>query len=385
MKHYRKIAVVLTLLLAINVIFASLDDEIAKNEEARRQLQEDLKGIHSQKVEIDAQLSAVERQVQTLNGEIEALDETVSQLSNKIDETETAISNKQRELEEALVKEAEQNERMKHRLRTMYKAGSFSYLEIILGADDFSEMMTHLDKIQMLLNYDEQTLAELIAIRQFIADTKQQLQSAKAMLVQIRQEEADKLAELEVKHADLQQKQAELQKEEQALINIENQAIADANAITAVLKKQYADKRAQELAAQYKGGIMMWPLPSQYYRISSDFGMRMHPILRRRKLHSGIDLPAPSGTSIYAASDGVVIHSGWMRGYGKVIMLDHGGGIITLYAHCSSLVVQLDQVVERGQVIAKVGSTGRSTGPHLHFEVRKAGDYVDPKPYLKKQ
>ncbi len=109
----------------------------------------------------------------------------------------------------------------------------------------------------------------------------------------------------------------------------------------------------------------------------------MLPILQKRWLHTGIDIPAPTGTSIYAAAAGRVIHSGWIRGYGYAIMIDHGGGIISLYGHCSSLIAAADQVVARGEIIAKVGSTGWSTGPHVHFEVRENGDYVDPKPYLR--
>lgn len=127
---------------------------------------------------------------------------------------------------------------------------------------------------------------------------------------------------------------------------------------------------------------MGWPVPG-YSRISSPYGYRIHPIFKTKKLHTGIDIPAPTGTSIAAGSDGTVIYTGTLGGYGKAVMIDHGGGIVTLYAHNSSIVVSEGQSVKRGNTISKAGSTGYSTGPHLHFEVRKGGSYVDPLPWVR--
>ncbi len=387
MKVKHKLALILLFTLILNVTFATLDQKIKENEESRKELQNELKKINQQQAQNEAKQSKLEKEVKLINAEIQVVDAKIQELSQQIDETEKAISVKQQELEQARKDEAYHNERMKKRLRTMYKSGHFSYLEIVLGADDISEMLTRVDKVKFLLNYDEEMLEQLISIREFIAETKKQLEDNKQQLTAIKEEETVQQISLKAKHSTLQQKQAELIKEEQALLNIENQVVQDANDLTKILKKQYADKKAQELAAmaaKYKGGKLMWPVSTKYRRISSDFGMRLHPTLKRRLMHTGIDVPAPHGTPIYAATDGRVIHSGWLGSYGYAIIVDHGGGIMTLYGHCSSLVSKKDDYVKRGQTIAKVGTTGRSTGNHVHFEVRKNGEYVDPKPYVMK-
>lgn len=131
----------------------------------------------------------------------------------------------------------------------------------------------------------------------------------------------------------------------------------------------------------YVGGEFTWPCPASRY-ISSSFGNRLHPTLNVWKFHTGIDIGCSAGKNIVAAASGKVIMSQWYGGYGNCVMIDHGGGIVTLYGHASKLLVSKGQVVKQGQVIALVGSTGRSTGPHLHFEVRKNGQYIDPMSYF---
>jgi murein DD-endopeptidase MepM/ murein hydrolase activator NlpD len=167
----------------------------------------------------------------------------------------------------------------------------------------------------------------------------------------------------------------ELINDEVALVEMEDALLDEANKLTEIIKNL-------ELAATYVGGEMMWPVPGQY-KITSPFGNRLHPISKQYKMHTGIDISGPKGTPVVAAQTGTVVYANWFGSYGKAIIVDHGGGITTLYAHNDTINVSVGSVVKKGDNIALLGSTGYSTGPHLHFEVRINGEYVEPLTYVK--
>ena len=213
----------------------------------------------------------------------------------------------------------------------------------------------------MLFRSDEKKLV-LEGQRASVEVTKTKLESRKKQLNQATREKEILMSRLEEDKISLEKQCDELN---QFAKDIESKIV-----------------KLQVVTGPYSGGKMAWPIPG-HNRITSPYGYRIHPILNVKKFHTGIDIPGPTGSQVIAASEGTVVHSGWYGGYGKAVMIDHGGGILTLYAHNSSINVSKGQTVNRGDTIAKVGSTGMSTGPHSHFEVRKNGAYQDPVPWVK--
>jgi murein DD-endopeptidase MepM/ murein hydrolase activator NlpD len=201
---------------------------------------------------------------------------------------------------------------------------------------------------------------------------KKYLDTLQAQLEEEKNQEAAKQNSLQASRSEVTVKKSEVATNNKALQEQINALYAEANRLV---------KEIQSLqgGGDYSGGIMTWPVKG---RISSPFGYRIHPILKTKELHTGLDIAAASGTTVVAANSGTVIKAGWNNSYGNLLMIDHGGGIVTLYAHNSSLLVKTGDVVSQGQAVSKVGSTGMSTGPHLHFEVRVNGQYKNPMDWL---
>ena len=244
--------------------------------------------------------------------------------------------------------------------------------------------------MNMLSEYDRNMLLEYKATREAIIQFKAELEEEQEILEEAREtaeeEEAAmesliqaKEQEINLYEADISNK-SQLVKEYEAEIAAQNATIAALEKAVAEEKKRIAD--ANGSVRKYDGGTFAWPAPS-YKRISDDYGSRMHPILNVQQFHNGVDMAAPSGSPILAAYDGTVVQAAYSSTMGNYIMLDHGDGLYTIYMHASSLGVSKGASVSRGQNIAAVGSTGRSTGPHLHFSVRLNGSYVSPWNYLK--
>lgn len=269
--------------------------------------------------------------------------------------TEKKIKAKEKEM-----KEREEN--LNARLKVMYKNGSLGFVDVLLGSGSISEFVSNLEIIQKIYKNDMDVLDTLDKEHKELQAIKKQLKEKRAKLATQKDELADEKAKLD-------EKKKALKKEEDALK-------AEADRLTSEILSMI-DKNSQ-----YIGGEFTWPCPASTY-ITSSFGNRLHPILKSWIFHTGLDIGCSSGKDILAAASGKVIMAQVYGGYGNCVMIDHGGGIVTLYGHASKLCVSKGDVVKRGQVVAKVGSTGRSTGPHLHFEVRKNGEYVNPMKYFK--
>lgn len=330
-----------------------------------------LSEIREQIKEQQEKLEKGEAEARSLSSQVSQLEQKIETLQVAIAENEVKLEQLKKEVEEAQKKVDEQTENLNGRLRNMYKTSSIGFLDVLLDSGSFSEFLTNLDLVKIVYSADQEVLKELEEAHRVLEEKKKEAEELQAEL-----EESKKVAEEQIK--TIEAKKAEIAKSNTETERMIDELQADADAMTSTIQ----GSGSSSSNSTYIGGQLAWPTPSTSY-ITSKFGYRIHPIYGYRKFHTGIDIGAGSGSRIVAANSGTVILSGWNGGYGKCIVVDHGGGITTLYAHCSKLLVGRGATVSRGQTIAKVGSTGNSTGPHLHFEVRVNGVYKNPLNYVR--
>lgn len=314
-------------------------------------------------------------EVQDIEQDTEALEQDIDALNSKIARLQSRIATLNKEIKVHQAELDKQLAVLSERLVVIYEQGDTTYMEVLLGATDIKDLITRVDMLSTIIGQDKELIAE-INLR------KRDLDNKKADLdVQQRELESSRVSLVEKKSRLASQ----LKQKKEVLASVQQEKQKYSQAIEE-LERASAEAEAMILRLQGKGGSIgtgsyTWPTPG-YRNITSSYGMRYHPILKVNKLHTGIDVGAPSGAKIVAADSGTVIYSGWLGAYGNTIIIDHGAGISTLYGHQSSRLVNVGAKVSKGQTIGKVGSTGWSTGPHLHFEVRKKGNPVNPRSYI---
>ncbi|MBQ8894255.1 MAG: peptidoglycan DD-metalloendopeptidase family protein [Clostridia bacterium] len=343
---------------------SELDDILAKKE----RLEKELASIEGKKDALLEQKSIVDEQINELNAEAALLDDIVSGLSDELEESEE-------KLEEAEASLDENTLLAKQRIRAMYELGDTSYISIILSSESLHDFIARVELVKQMASYDKKVIDDLTETRETIARETKAIEEKKNA-----QQEA--LDALESNVASLEKKQAQ----SDSLIDSFNdksaaslKALEEAEAAEAELQAEIRAALANSSNETFVGGQYLWPV-SGYYSITDTFGMRTHPTTGVYKMHTGVDI-AGSGINkkpILAANSGTVLKAGKHTAYGNYVVIDHGGGCSTLYGHASSLNVSVGQKVTRGDVIAYVGSSGWSTGPHLHFEIYENGEYKNP-------
>lgn len=365
------------------------EGQISEAQDEKKQLSSALTDIKSLKEQLEKEKANLENYVVALDNNLAEIQQKISELNGLIAEKEEEIRETEAELEAATQKQEEQYAAMKLRIQMMYEQNDDYYLETILSAESFADLLNKIDYIQMVMDYDDQKLQEYILTREYVEVCKEELDAEKEVLdeakVGVEKEEAslaqlisDKETEIVAKQGDISNKEAAIA-EYEAEIQEQNELIASLEAAVAEERKRLAAESGKRLT--YDGGMFAFPAPS-YTRISDDYGNRIHPTLGVEKFHNGVDLAAPNGSPILAAYDGEVVAAAYSSTMGNYVMIDHGDSLYTIYMHASALHVSKGDLVTKGQQIAAVGSTGRSTGPHLHFGVRKNGGYVSPWGYL---
>lgn len=312
-------------------------------------------------------------QIKKLESQINETEREIADIKRDINKTEQEIAIVKSNLEAAEQEMEEQNENLKKRLRAMYKNGDIGLVQILLGSENITDFMSNMDMVQKIYDHDVEVLKFMEKQCKKIELQKKELEALQAKLQAERQKETDKQATLQANRGQVASLKSEVAKSNAQLEAQIDALNAEANRLIEEIRRLQGDKA-------YAGGKFAWP--GENTHVTSEFGMRFHPILKVNKLHTGIDIRATLGSKVMAANDGTVIKAGWNNSYGNVVMIDHGGQIVTLYAHNSKLLVKTGDVVSRGQTIAYAGSTGNSTGPHIHFEVRVNGQYQNPRNWL---
>lgn len=365
------------------------EEQIKKAEEERKNLQNSLTDAKKIKKQLEAEKNDLKKYVTELDQKLEEIQANIADLNMQIADKETEIAVTQEELAAAKEKEAQQYESMVIQIQMTYEQGDSSFLNLLFSGGTFSDILNKLEYVEQVSAYSQNLLDEYMLNRQLIELCEQELIAAKEVLDEMRDgvlaEEAALEELIAAKEQAIREYDSSISNKEAAIREYEAD-VKEQNEIIETLEKAIAEEKRKLLAESgsviiYDGGQFKFPLAS-YTRISSEYGNRIHPTLGVQKFHNGVDFAAPTGTAIYAAYDGKVVAAAYSSSMGNYVMIDHGSGLYTIYMHASKLYVSTGAVVVRGETIAAVGSTGRSTGPHLHFSVRLDGAYTSPWNYL---
>ena len=337
---------------------------------------------------VSEQLRQIEEQLRQATAELDTIKEQRVAVENDITLNERQLVEAQKRLEG-------RESVFYKRVRDIYINGRLSYLDVVIGSKDFSDFANRLEVLKRIIDSDITLINEIKKERAEIEAHKQKLEADRAKLVELEKAALAKQAEIEQKKAERNVVLQKAQNDRATAMQAIEELNASSAQVSAMLKERQAARAAAAAAAaaaaQSSGGQgasdnwvqgtgqLGWPVSGE---ITSPYGYRVHPIWGTTIYHSGIDIGVDEGTPVHAADGGVVVWSGWMGGYGYAVVIDHGNGLSTLYGHNSELAVDEGQSVAKGQVISYAGSTGNSTGPHVHFEVRVNGDPVDPMGYL---
>jgi len=373
---FRKcVAVILLIITIIGIFPANAGGSIADLRYKQKQIEQQIKDIRKKAEELKGEKKSIEAEIQILDSELRALTLETEKQEVQKQELNMRIAESEQKIAELTDEIDKNNMLLEQRLRAMYMNGTGGYLEVILNAENLIDALTRMDLIQLIVKSDVELLKT-------INEQKKEVEELKAAQEIRRHELTAVINDLNIKQNEVLIASRSKENYMSSLQNNIEEILRQEAAMEEQSKQIEKDIIALQRAVEYAGGELLWPLPG-HYRITSEYGGRIHPITGVWSTHGGTDIAAPYGTNILSSNDGVVIYAGYHYSYGNYIIVDHGGGIATLYAHCSKLLASEGQAVTKGEPIAKVGSTGESTGNHLHYEVRLNGVRKNPMEFLK--
>ena len=333
-----------------------------------------LSELQDQIQEKQEELKEGKKKEKDLSNKVNELEKTIYDLNDQIEVSEGELEVLKKDLEEAQKKVDAQNQELGVRLRTMYKNGSVGFLDVLMNSSSFSEFLTNIDLVEKIYASDKDVLEDLQESHDQIEKKKNKVEKLSKELKSSKQAAEDNMATVE---AEKKKIAADNEKNAEMLDDLENEAAAEAARLAASAQ---SGQTSNSSTSTYGGGAFAWPVPSSQ-NVSSGYGWRICPF-HGREFHGAIDIAANGGAAIVSVADGTVISAGWNGGFGNSIKVDHGGGLVSMYNHCSGFAASVGQTVSKGQTIAYVGTTGSSTGNHLDFRVFKDGVTQNPFSYL---
>ncbi len=381
MKRFLRILIIVTLLISTLGV-STFAAELSDLQEQQTQVQANQDMATSQLQAVQEELTENLQQIQELNTNITQYETEINDYNTQIVTLQDDIAKTEEEIKKAEDNYNSQKKLLDDRLVTMYQAGTTEYLDVVLSSKTITEFLSNYYLLSILADSNVDFLDTIEEQKQIIEDEKKKLEEQKKQIDTAKEEKEKASIILQNTKVMKDTYTSQLTDQEKQIQSEIDAYQAQLNQLEAEIQSITADSII--INPNYIGGEMLWPVPG-YTKLSSTFKMRVHPITGVYKLHSGIDIPAPTGTNFLAANDGVVVKAGYNTAYGNMVMIDHGGGVSTLYAHGDKIMVTLGQTVKKGDVVLQVGETGYATGPHAHFEVRINGTPVDPLPYVTNQ
>ena len=368
MKKLISLVIVFSLLSSTVFATSTMQQQLNSTKNNITQTKKDLEKVKNNKKITLKDIDSLDQQIDAAEADIVYLEREITTLENGI---EKAIGDIKKAEEDYEIKDVKRQDR----LIAYYKCGSVSLMDTLLESESITDFFFRYRVLDEIMEYDQEMLEDLNDEKIAIENRKIQLEEDKFVCQQKKVlAEEQKVALNDVKEIRVTYL-SKLEKEEDLLEKSIDELQKKADSLTEEIRKM----SSSSTTSKYTGGTMQWPLPN-FYTVTSYYGNRLHPVLKVYKMHTGVDIAGGgcNGKNVVAAADGKVINAGWISGYGYTVMIDHGGGIVTLYAHSQKLLVKVGDKVKKGQPIMLVGSTGYATGPHLHFEVRVNGKYVNP-------
>lgn len=369
------IAILASGLLLVSVSTMSMADDL---NDKLQNLQEQINESRVQQENWQVVINEITEKLKTIQVELNEAAGRLRSIQNEQEAINKQIKQTEEEIRKAEIHLKQRQDILNKRVRSIYMHGQLSYLEVITGAKSFSDFANRLELLKRIIHSDFKLIQEIQKQKALIEAKKDELQQKKNKLDALAEEAKKAENQIRAKKEEQQQIMNEAKRQKDAAAAMEADLIAESNNVRRLIQARSGSLQGEGTVVQ-GSGTFIWPCNGP---ITSPFGYRTHPIFGTTIYHAGMDIGVDYGTPIHAADGGTVILAGWCGGYGNAVIIDHGNGLQTLYGHNTSVAVSEGQAVSQGEVIAYAGSTGYSTGPHCHFEVRENGEAVDPMGYL---